>query len=353
MKAGIAGAGIMGKMLAFMLLNAGWEVVLFDQDKQRNCSMAAAGLLTPVAELEKNDLIIFQLGMESIKQHWHEVIAQLSNPVYFKQTGSLVLSHPREKVELARFVQIISSKLNNDAYYKKLNRYEVQKLEPEVSKFQEGYYFPDEGQVDNQMLLTELELFLIKKNITWFKDTFVCDIQPRKIILKDCTQTFDLVLDCRGLGAKSSFKDLRGLRGELIWLHAPDVSISRPVRFLHPRYSLYLVPRPDQTYIIGASEIESNDETSISVRTTLELLTAAYYVHPAFCEARVLKTITHCRPTLPHHLPRIKYSDGFIAVNGLYRHGFLIAPALATEVMRWISKGITAIEYPQLWEKYI
>lgn len=164
---------------------------------------------------------------------------------------------------------------------------------------------------------------------------------------------FDLVLDCRGMGAKDIFADLRGVRGELIWLHAADVFIARPIRFLHPRYNLYIVPRPEQIYLIGASEIEANDTTPISVHTTLELLTAAYCVHANFGEARIIKTVTHCRPTLTDHLPKIKYADGFLAVNGLSRHGFLLAPALAMEVMRWIEAGISAVCYPQLWEQYI
>ena len=67
-----------------------------------------------------------------------------------------------------------------------------------------------------------------------------------------------------------------------------------------------------------------------------KLLSAIYYLHPGFSEARIIKTVTHCRPTLPHHLPQIKYQAGLLAVNGLYRHGYLIAPALAKEVLKFL-----------------
>jgi glycine oxidase len=49
MQTGMVGAGIMGKLLAFALLNAGWDITLFEHSKN-NRSMAAAGLLTPIRE---------------------------------------------------------------------------------------------------------------------------------------------------------------------------------------------------------------------------------------------------------------------------------------------------------------
>ena len=124
----------------------------------------------------------------------------------------------------------------------------------------------------------------------------------------------------------------------------------QPIRFMHPRYGLYVAPRPNNIYIIGASEIYSNDYSAISVRSMLEFLTSAYYLHPAFAEARIIKTVTHCRPTFSDHLPKITYNRGYLAINGLYRHGFLIAPTLAAEINRWLEKGKLSLKYPQIWE---
>ena len=39
--------------------------------------------------------------------------------------------------------------------------------------------------------------------------------------------------------------DLRGVKGEMLVLRCPDVSLRRPVRLLHPRIPLYVVPRGD------------------------------------------------------------------------------------------------------------
>ena len=87
------------------------------------------------------------------------------------------------------------------------------------------------------------------------------------------------LFDCRGLGARSDWKALRGVRGEVVRIHAPGVSLTRPTRLLHPRYPLYIAPKPGDVFVIGATEIESDDLSPASVRSTLELLSAAYTVH--------------------------------------------------------------------------
>ena len=352
MQAGIVGMGIMGRVLALALHNAGWHVTLFDQNTgDDNCSVAAAGLLTPLSELDKADQLIFHLGQESIRQCWPRILAQLPEHIYFQQSGSLVLSHPTDQAEWNHFSRRIASQLvQGDLNCRQLSSEAVIQLEPDLAKFETAYYFPDEAHIDCQSLMPVLKTYLEAKGIKCFTNTPVLSLEPRLIVTKSTSHTFDIVFDCRGLGAHSVFTDLRALRGELIWLHAPDVQLQRPIRLLHPRYSLYIVPRPNNTYLIGASEVEAEDYSSISVRTTLELLTAAYYVHAGFAEARVIKTVTHSRPTLSNHLPRIRFMDGLIAINGLYRHGYLIAPALAEEVLRGLKSNDQHLYYPTIWE---
>jgi len=354
MKAGVVGAGIMGRLVAFSLINAGWEVILFDREdhhSETNCSAAAAGLLAPVAELDKSDPIIYELGEDAFC-YWQNIMDKLADVIYFRRLGSLIVSHPRDQSELGRFIHMIASKIKHKKNYQAVTEEKIKQLEPELSKFSTGYFFPSEGQLDNQSLLKALWIYLHEKKVTWCMNSFIQELKPGQINVNGEIKKFDMVFDCRGLGAKSVFKTLRGIRGELIWLHAPDVNIERPVRLLHPRYSLYVVPRPHHTYILGASEIESEDTSSISVRTTMELLSAAYYLHAGFVEARVIKTVVNHRPTLSDHLPKMKYTNGLIAVNGLYRHGYLIAPTLMDEVERYLKNGIASVRYPQLWEKW-
>ena len=147
-----------------------------------------------------------------------------------------------------------------------------------------------------------------------------------------------IVIDCRGLSARDTQPELRGVKGELILIETDEVQLARPVRLIHPRWPLYVIPRGDNKFMLGATSIESEDN-GVSVRSALELLSAAYAVHPAFAEARIVEFGSGLRPAFPANLPRITIERQHIAVNGLYRHGFLIAPALAELTLAFVERG--------------
>jgi len=141
-----------------------------------------------------------------------------------------------------------------------------------------------------------------------------------------------MIVDCRGLAAQDALPDLRGVKGEMLVLRCLDVTLTRPVRLLHPRLPLYIVPRPDHVFMLGATVVEAGERSRISARAMLELLSAAYALHPAFAEAEILEIGTDARPAFPDNLPRIRRRGATVHANGLYRHGFLLAPALARQV---------------------
>lgn len=198
----------------------------------------------------------------------------------------------------------------------------------------------DEGQLDTIALLTALQKQLLKSGVSWLEHTEVQSIEPDKVTTKNSSYECDWVFDCRGLGAKKNIP-LRAVRGELLWLHAPDVTIKNLTRLMHPRYRIYLVPRPNNIYLIGATEIESEDQSPVSVRSTLELLSAAYSLHKSFGEARIIKQVVNCRPALPDNLPMVELSNRIGTINGLYRHGILLAPAVVERMMDKFEKALT------------
>jgi glycine oxidase len=150
----------------------------------------------------------------------------------------------------------------------------------------------------------------------------------------------DWLIDCRGLGARQQWQALRGVRGEVVRIHAPEVTLARPTRLVHPRYSIYVAPKENHVFVIGATEIESDDRSGMSVRSALELLSAAYTIHSGFAEARILELSTQCRPTLPDNLPAIRMPrPRVLQINGMYRHGFMQAPALHDVALQWLNQG--------------
>jgi len=119
------------------------------------------------------------------------------------------------------------------------------------------------------------------------------------------------------------------------------VSLTRPIRLLHPRIPLYVVPRGDGVFMLGATMIESSASAHVTARSLLELLSAAYALNPAFGEAEVLEIGVDTRPAFPDNLPRIRRDGELVRVNGLYRHGFLLSPAVGRMVAEMIFDGTT------------
>ncbi|MBC7997219.1 MAG: FAD-dependent oxidoreductase, partial [Leptolyngbya sp.] len=150
---------------------------------------------------------------------------------------------------------------------------------------------------------------------------------------------FDFVVDCRGTGARASLNALRTVRGESILLHAPEVSLKRPIRMLHPRYPLYVVPREHNHYLIGATQIESDDLSPISVQSVLELLSSAVLLHPGFKDSRIVTLGANCRPAFFDNRPKIIVRSKSMFINGLFRHGFMCAPAILSECVSFLECG--------------
>lgn len=338
--AGIAGAGLAGRLLALELTDRGWSVTLFDADDKSgaaSCAYTGAGMLAPFSELETANAEICRLGAASLEL-WPRILEKLRRPVPFHVDGTLIVSHPLDEPELTRLENRITGQVKNRDILERVDGRRISALEPELSgRFQQGLFLPGEGHIDNRALLASLEDTLVCRGVEWLSGCPATEVAPGRIQTAAGARPFDWVFDCRGYGARNDIPGLRGVRGELIYLNAPDVELLRPVRLMHPRYPLYIVPRDENLYVVGATSIESNDRGAITVRSELELLSAAYTLHPGFGEARILETCANLRPALPDHLPRIMREQGLIRMNGLYRHGFLVGPELAQRTADMVS----------------
>lgn len=348
MNVGIAGTGLLGQLLAFKLQKKGYSISLFtDTDKQAlgSATDSAAGMLAPIAELQTAEYIINQLGLDSIKI-WKQILPSLSKDVFYKFNGSIVTAHPEDYAELERFKQMIQSK-HKEYHLHSLEAVETASINSGLN-LKNGFYFPMDGHIESRSLISALSFELNNKNITWHTNTWVKTIKPHNIFSNTGKYKFDIVFDCRGYKAKDFFPNIRGVRGELLYLHAPEVKFNHPIRLLTTRHPIYIVPLSNDHYIVGASEIETEDNSPISVRSTLELLTAAYSIHTGFAEARIVQSKVGHRPALPSNLPQIKHMPGLIAINGLYRHGFLIGPAIVEEAIHLLESGTHQAKYPEL-----
>ncbi|TNC49429.1 FAD-dependent oxidoreductase [Rubellimicrobium rubrum] len=304
LRATVVGGGVAGLCTATELASRGVAVTLVDREKRPGphaCSWWAGGMLAPFCEGETAEEPVVRLGQAAAG--WWE-----GQGVPVTRAGTLVVTLGRDRQELDRFARRTHGHCT-------LDRAGLAELEPDLDdRFDRALFFSEEAHLDPRRALGHLRDRLPALGVQFRTGK---------------TDAHGPVFDCRGLAARDALPDLRGVKGEMLVLHAPDLRLGRPVRLLHPRWPFYVVPRGDGVYMLGATQIESGERVRPTVRSALELLSAAYALHPAFGEAEILEIGVDARPAFPDNLPRLRQQGEVIHVNGLFRHGFLMAPALA------------------------
>lgn len=351
----IAGAGLLGRLLAWQLNKAGLDVTLFEAgsftptepQSKRAAAFTAAGMVAPLSEAVVSDEGVYRMGQFALA-HWPRWANQLNtdrnttDPLFFSN-GSLVVAHSQDASELEQFARELHFVIPACTSYQQITQTQIQALEPDLSpNFQQGLFLQEEGHLHNREFLRLLGDDIINSAIKVREHTSV-DVAAGKVIANGTAEEFDLVIDCRGLGAKTQVRQLRGVRGETLHVETSEIRLQRPVRLMHPRYQLYVVPKPGNRFIIGATQIESEDRSPVTLQSSLELSSALYTLSPAFAEARIIEMDTNLRPAFMDNLPKVDIQDGLISANGLFRHGYLLAPAVVENVLAHIFKKPEAI----------
>jgi glycine oxidase len=318
----VIGAGVTGLWQAYRLARDGHKVRLVEQSAapfEDAASRLAGAMLAPFCEGEAAEPWIVEEGQQSVAL-WREVFPETA------QRGSLVVALPRDLPDLRRFSRMTEG-------HRRIGVEDIAELEPVLAdRFGQALFYPDEGHLEPGRALEALFGRVRETDVELAFGTTWNPADARRI-------RADHVIDCRGMGARSELPELRGVRGEMLVIETGEVSLSRPVRLLHPRFPLYIVPWEGNRFMIGATVIESGDKGPVTVRSALDLLGAAYALNPAFGEARIVHFGADVRPAFPDNAPHIVLRGRHIHVNGVYRHGFLLAPVLAGLVARYIKEG--------------
>ncbi len=308
----IKGAGIAGLVTAHELMRRGFAVEVHERADVvgGGASHFAGGMLAPYCEREAATETVLQLGLQGL-DWWRRTL-----PGEIINKGTLILAQPRDMAELSRFAARTRDHQWVDADA-------IAALEPDLGgRFHKGLFFAGEAHLDPRRAMKRLYENLREGGVL-FRFSYNEKTQAH---------THDCTIDCTGPAAIETLPGLRGVRGEMLYLHASDIALSRPIRLLHPRHPLYIVPRRHGLFMLGATMIEAADNGPIAVRSLMELLIMACAVHPSFGEARVVETGVGVRPAFADNMPRVIETPDGLAVAGMHRHGFLLAPALAQQV---------------------
>ncbi len=319
----VTGAGVFGLWQAYELARRGHAVTVREampEGETGGASRFAGAMLAPDCEAEGSEPAVRELGVAGLEM-WRKACPEVT------VAGTLVLAAPRDEGELTHFARQTEG-------HEAAGPERIAALEPELAgRFARGLYFSNEAHLPPRRALNFLvnELRRMGAALEFGRPV------PAPLWL--AASAGEPVIDCRGLAAQDQLPELRGVRGEMAILSAPHVRLARPVRLLHPRFRLYAVPWGDGVYMIGATSIESQDGGPVRLRSALDLLGTAYALSPAFGDARILELSAGVRPAFPDNTPKIIVRGRTISVNGAYRHGYLMAPAIAALVADYLESG--------------
>lgn len=338
-KVTIVGAGLIGRILALLWLRSIPNIQLTLIDKAQSlsehsgCGYASAGMVAPFSEIDLTSPELSLLGQQSLLL-WPKILALLPSNTIFQQSGTLIIVHPNDVDNFCRLQKQIEEHFCTE-HYSVVTKSNLAILEPELTGekfYQNIVHLPLEANIHvPNFYQATTHYFEQHENVNYISKN-IADIKKEVAIVES-----DYIFDTRGLGAKSIFHELHGIRGESIVVHAPNVQLRHMLRLIHPRYPIYIVPRGQQHYYIGATVIQGEDNSPISIKSILELTSALYTIHPGFYEARIVKTITQSRPTLFSVLPQVNYKGKFIELNGFYRHGHLLGPTICQQIIEKLS----------------
>ncbi|CAM5786448.1 FAD-dependent oxidoreductase [Ottowia pentelensis] len=357
---GIAGAGLLGRLLAWRLARAGHAVQMFDAAAGPEpvfrsqapdaghvptaAGFTAAGMLSPIAELDNAEPAVAALGWRSIAL-WRSIVAALPEPrPLFSVQGSLLLAHRADLGAAQRVLARMQAAVATPEWraasptegVQPLDAATLRALEPSIQGPAHAWLLPGEGFIDTVATMAALYSGAVGADWHWGRRVLAVEAGEGGGTLRLAdgrVLAFDAVIDVRGVGAQAALP-VRGVRGEVITLDCPGHGLTRPVRLLHPRHRVYVVPRSARQLIVGASEIESEDRSPVSLRSAVELMAAAHSVLSALAEARIERLDVNLRPALPDNNPLVEHGARLLRINGLFRHGWLLAPALVEQALR-------------------
>ncbi|MER0239461.1 glycine oxidase ThiO [Fulvimarina sp. MAC8] len=308
MRISVIGAGVAGLCAAVTLAERGARVTVHEKADALGAQAAswlAGGMLAPWCETESADRGIVDPGLAAI-DWWAERVPDV------RRTGTLVVAPARDANELSRFARRIGDQGT------RLDAEAVDALEPDLAgRFRQGLFYGDEAHLDPR---SALEALAVRLRDVGGEIRFASQLEPTDA-------EGDVVIDSRGIASEQN--ELRPVRGEMLILRTGEITLSRPVRLLHPRMPVYVVPRAEGRFMVGATMLESGSIAGMTLRSAVELMNAAYAIHPAFAEAEVEEMSAGLRPSFSDNLPRVTRSGRIVSINGLYRHGFLLAPSCA------------------------
>jgi glycine oxidase len=365
----VVGGGVVGLSCAWRLAEAGHGVTLVAPEPGRDgASWVAAGMLAPVTEVQFGEAPLTELLLEGAAA-WKEFATALESAsgqrVGYDESGTLTVA--LDASDRAALDQLLGYQHSLGCTAHRRTASECRALVPALTPMlRGGIEVPGDHHVDNRALLGALVQACRVHAVQFVPQTVEAVLSdsggpagPGVQLCDGSRLDSDLILLAAGTGTPhigglegAGLPEIRPVKGHILRLGPADgLTDGRPLRhgrapadppllprtvraLVHGR-SIYLVPRPDRSVVVGATMEERGNDLMVRAGAVHDLLSDARAVVPGIDELELLEARTGLRPATPDNTPVVGWTElpGIAVACGHFRNGMLLAPLTAATVV--------------------
>ncbi|MFB2934666.1 glycine oxidase ThiO [Aerosakkonemataceae cyanobacterium BLCC-F154] len=332
----VIGGGIIGLSLAIELKLRNAKVTVLSKDFQSAATHAAAGMLAPQAEkIPPSPMLDLCLQSRAIYADWIRKLEEITG----LETGYWPCGI------LAPVYEIKEEFLTSQCW---LNQAEIRQHQPDISsEVAGGWWYPDDGQVDNRALAHCLWMAAQQLGIAVLEGVAVTEfVRENQQIKYVKTSQGEWQAERYVLATGAWAQELLPIpvyptKGQMLSVRV--LSSTQPLNQVLFGDETYIVPRKDGRIVIGATSENvrfTPDNTPAGVQ---KLISGATRLYPPLKNLPILEFWWGFRPATPDELPILGTSayENLTLATGHYRNGILLAPITALLIADLLEKEIS------------
>lgn len=377
----VVGAGVVGLAIAWSLALSGRTVCVIDPDPAGGATFAAAGMLAPVSEFHyrEENLLELMLASAALYPSFLRALAEVGGSTGYLASETLVVGV--DSADRRALADLHDAQRRHGLRVEPITLREARSREPMLSpRVSCAYRVRDDHQLDPRALAAALLHALEALSERDPRPGCVVTQSAAGLIHADAEDDDSAIVGvelvdgtrimatevvvANGLSAAglaglppSLSLPVRPVHGDILRLRVPQrlrPLLTSTVRGLVRGEPVYLVPRSDDTIVVGATQRE-NDSAAVSAGGVYQLLRDAHEIVPAVAELDLIEMTARARPGTPDNSPLLgrvtapggEHVTGLVIATGFFRHGVLLAP-IAAEICRGLIEGA----HDERWDSY-
>ncbi|MBV9594335.1 MAG: glycine oxidase ThiO [Actinobacteria bacterium] len=343
----VVGGGVIGLGIAWRCRQRGLDVLVVDPAPGSGASRTAAGMLTPVTELNYDEEDLLRLGIESARRYpafVDELQQATRTDLSYRRTGTVAAAWDSADLAGLADLNALHHRLGLNAEL--VSGRELRSLEPLLAPgLPGGLFAAEDHQVDNRRL--HQALLALQPKIVHREVTQLIEQDDRIVgVSLDDGSSVGGATTVLAAGAWSARLDptigVRPVKGQTIRLHSSEL-FAHVIRAAIKGSSVYVAQRAHGEIVVGASSEEAGFDMIARTGPVYELLRDAQSVLPSLSEAEFVEVSTSLRPGSLDNAPVLGRAprDGLVHASGHYRNGILLTPVTADTIAELVATGVT------------